>query len=66
MVFIGDGTKLASYPGSHTTCTTRIHDIVGWMVDQDDKLLFWVLHREDLCLPHIVFKRCVSCMLERN
>ena len=38
------------------------------MVDQDDKLLFWVLleHREDLCLPHIVFKRCASCVLESN
>jgi len=27
----------------------------GWMVGQDDELLFWVLleHREDLCLPHV-------------
>jgi len=27
----------------------------GWMVGQDDELLFWVPleHREDLCLPHI-------------
>jgi len=27
----------------------------GWMVGQDDELLFWVpsKHREDLCLPHV-------------
>jgi len=27
----------------------------GWMVGQDDELLFWVPseHREDLCLPHV-------------
>ena len=27
----------------------------GWMVGQDDELLFWVLleHRKDLCLPHV-------------
>jgi len=27
----------------------------GWVVGQDDELLFWVLseHKEDLCLPHI-------------
>ena len=27
----------------------------GWVVGQDDELLFWVPseHREDLCLPHV-------------
>jgi len=77
MAFIGDGTKLVSYPGPHTTHTTRIYDTAGlaakhhsvvhgyepvlqgmkdgWMVGQDDELLFWVPleHREDLCLPHV-------------
>jgi len=73
-VFIGDGTKLASYRFYHPI---RIYDIVdlaskhqnashayepvpkdmkdGWVVGQNDELLFWVPleHREVLCLLHV-------------
>jgi len=71
MAFIGDGTKLASYDpiriydivGLVSKHRNAIHGYEsvpqgmqdGWMVGQDDELLFWVPseHREDLCLPHV-------------
>jgi len=71
MAFIGDGTKLASYHpiriydivGLASKQRNAVHGYQpvpqdmndGWVVGQDDELLFWVPleHREDLCLPRI-------------
>jgi len=71
MAFIGDGTKLASYypiriydiVGLASKQRNAVHGYEpvpqdmndGWVVGQDDELLFWVPleHREDLCLPHV-------------
>ena len=71
MAFIGDGTKLASYypiriydiVGLASKHRNAIHGYQpvpqdmndGWVVGQDDELLFWVPleHRQDLCLPHV-------------
>ena len=69
--FIRDGTKLASYhpirihdikdlAAKHRNATHGYEPIPrnmrdGWMLGQDDDLLFWVPleHRRVLCLPHV-------------
>jgi len=71
MAFIGDGTKLASYhpiriydivelASKHRNAIHGYEPVLqdmndGWVVGQDDELLFWVPleHREVLCLPHV-------------
>ena len=66
--FIQDGTKLVSYhpirihdienlaakaAGGHEAVPLNTRD--GWMLGQDDNVLFWVPleHRQVLCLPHV-------------
>ena len=71
MAFIGDGTKLVSYSpiriydivglvSKHRNAIHGYESVLqgmqdGWVVGQDDELLFWVPseHRKDLCLPHV-------------